>query len=177
VIEPILTSQTHLLKCFMVLSTERLAIQKLALELSGIDRSLEMYNRQQASVVTRFEQHVDHATGGAGLREYLCKTVDEAAKQMSKLHAKKQILIKQKYVLEMSLMRRARQEIKPMRKYGAEAVLAIRQDLGLPIDGAWFKKWMDSTALALDAALDEYFAELDKKNARRFFEPSSKAPV
>lgn len=177
VMKPVSEGHTLLMKCYMALTAERFAIHKIDLEVGGIDSAIENWRTQQRAAIQRLERHFDQSTGEPAVRKFLIEEVGKAEQQMLALCEKKGHLVKTRFEMELHLMRKALQEVKPMRAHASKALLAIRSDVGMPVDTGQWQAIAEGSALEVDAALERYMAEVEKKTRETFFPAAQESNV
>jgi len=161
VMEAVNTAQADLTVGAIKLFKERMAIEQIIGQLSNIESQINFFESQGESLNKRFEKHVDAGTG-TGLVDVLIRLMNEQQQAVQKLYAQKTDLLLQKSAIELNISRQSIKDIATMSVQHRAVLVAIRQDLDLPIDEPWLTQMADRNTKNVVGAIDNFHKDVEK---------------
>jgi hypothetical protein len=162
VIEAVYIAQKQLVIGAVKLFNERIPIEVVINQLSSVDSMIKSYEAKSESFNQRFEKHIDAGTGDGGLKDVLMRLTKEHLEVVEKLHQQKSELVLKKSTLEMDISRQATEDMKIIGPQNRAALVAIRKDLGLPIDANWLNNLSDAHSKDVFKAVEKFHQNVEK---------------
>lgn len=144
VIEPATRGFLYLQTVVTSLVTKRFEIDEAASELALNQQMTQWMLDRQKSLSSRIEGFLDSGEFQPQVQFLQEEHVDLTQKIRDNI-ADHEPLNQRKFKLEMSLQRQAAAMLAPMKEHSSEAYLAIRKEIGLPLDAKWYKEFSDRT--------------------------------
>jgi hypothetical protein len=160
---PVQKAQKQLMQTAMMLMNERWAIENVATEISTNNLGVQLRLNRQKELQLRQEKHIDSKTGDENIMKHLSDEHQKATAEINSLLASNDSLNRKKAQLEIALQRRAAAALLPISDHSCEALIAIRNELGMPADEEWIRKFSQSTANEAAATIKDFQDEFEKR--------------
>jgi hypothetical protein len=144
VIEPATRGFLYLQTVVTTLVTKRFEIDEAASDLAQNQQMTQWMLDRQKSLNSRMDGHVDSGEHRPQVQVLHEEHVDLTRRVKESLAAHEP-LNQRKFKLEMALQRQAAAMLPPLKEHSSEAFLAIRNEIGLPLDAKWYKEFSDRT--------------------------------
>lgn len=145
IIEPMMTGFLFLQTVATTLINQRWAIENVASDLDLNRNSVQMMLDRQKNLGERMDTMIDTGEPKPQL-QHLYQQHTEIGERIQSLIGEQGPLIERKADLELRLQREAADLLMPLREHSITAIIAIRSEIGLPIDETWYRKFSDDTA-------------------------------
>jgi hypothetical protein len=142
------------------LMKERMRIEAFYAQIESVESQIKFLESQSASLSQRFEKHIDAGTGSAGLLEMLMQLTKEYQGSLEKLHRQKSELALQKSAVALNVAMLAARGLKAMGADHKAALMAIRIDLGFPVEEGWLSALLDANLKEVIEAVESFSDDL-----------------
>ena len=155
VMEPVNIGFRYLFRVATELLGERLSIEGVAGDLATTSSRVQWHLDHQKDQNERFERLMDSESTNQPLFDHIQSLLSVSHEKIQELLSRQNTLIAEKARMELDLGRKAAASLRPMTEHTTKSLVAIRAELGLPIDAAWLAAFQSAQA-------DEAFAILTK---------------
>jgi hypothetical protein len=132
---------SHLSVAQMVVTRGRLELAKIEFELRGIESNNDFLLKKQETNLAQGNSQIISGNPNQKVLDYCQESGRMLASELERLSVRRNELIRRRLEESMRLQKRAVDLLLPMAEHVAEALIAIRIELGLPIDRDWYLKF------------------------------------
>lgn len=161
VIEPATRGFLYLQTVVTTLITKRFEIDEAASELALNQQMSQWMLDRQKSLNSRIEGFIDSGELKPQVQFLHDEHVDLTVRIRDNIDAHEP-LNQRKFKLEMALLRQVADLLPPLKEHSSSAFLAIRTEIGLPLDAQWYKDFSDRTIQEAMGSLTKFQNELER---------------
>ena len=146
----------HLLSVSMTLARGRVALEKLSGDLKGVQSEIELFLKRQTKITDRMDVQIDSGKPDQAVMQILHQQSCQITSDLEPVFVRQNQLNEQRLEEVMRLQKRSADLLIPMTDHVADAVVAIRAELGLPLDREWYLSFARENVLRIFSELKQF---------------------
>ena len=150
----------HLLTNVMTLTRERLAIAHVEFQLDGLNKRSDAIDKKIAVNMDRMDAQIASGKADTAVMKYFGDGCNILHEELDKIFDEKSKVVKQRLDDSMTLLQQAVGLAPAMAENVANALLAIRNEIKMPLDHDWYIRFTRETVTRMATAVKEYQANL-----------------
>lgn len=167
VLEPVHICAREVIKCATRLGAERWQIDDVSGELSLIESDIQWHIEYQKNQSAEMKKMEDEGHTDVGKMEKLKGLESWSQTKLKEGIDQKLVLIEKKAMLELALLQKSAVWLRELGGLSTNAIIAIRSELGLPIDPAWMLSFQEANTDAGYAIVEEFRSQTEKRVSAR----------